>query len=1365
MSINLTVVVDNDEAIRRFRQLQQVAKTSTSNIVSDTDRMDMAMRRLGTAIGSLGLGFSLQQLGRQIATVRGEFQQLEVAFTTMLGSKAEADMLMSRTVEFAAKTPFDLQGVANGTKQLLAYGSNASEVTDELRMLGDIAAGLSMPLGDLVYLYGTTRTQGRMFTMDLRQFMGRGIPLAEELAKQFGVTKSQVSELVTEGKVGFEDMKNALVSMTSEGGKFYNLMEEQSKTITGKLSNLGDAVQQMFNNIGKESEDAISKTIEGASYLVENYEKVGRVLMDIVALYGSYKAAVMLINAVMRVRASLLAAETLAVRANAIAHTDLTAATTLLTKAMKALNLTALSNPYVLAGAAIAAATFGIYKWITAKSDEEKAIERVNKRMEEYNDKQSELQQKASEDVQVMKDANATSYDRVRAYNALIQAYPELLQRYDEEKIKLMEVAELNREISGITNDRRKQSLQGEHERLQNEINRLNERDSYVIDGKRYYDNPASKRKVERLEADKKAVESQLRQVEKEERQAEFDALPTDDKIKHYKAEIEALDGRIQRLTSEVENADNVRKGEVNQELKAAKSMRDEYNRRIETLKKTLKTEKPMAEDDEVGKARLKAQEAANKAEIELQKAHLDDKALLLTFEKEQALKALDERYKTTNDAETRAAIERERAATEALYDKQIDDALHEDVLAFAHAEQEKADKEKETLNELLEKYNMYTRSRKAIEKSFNDDIEALENSRTESNSAMVDSAIAEAKRQMEEALADFDLQELGGSNLFVKLFTDAAEMTSKHLKSIIADTRKLVNYLDGTSTDVPLGFTQEQLDTLKKQPDQIKAIYDALIEKQDELDSRTEYPFSNIIKGLKMLKEAHEQATKAAKATTKAEKEAAEANAGSAKGKAMDYLKEGALQAAEGVSFLAGKMGELAEVTDSESIKDMAESLEAAASFISDVAGGAAAGGWIGAAVGAATNLFSQMMNSFVQAEKSRQEFLNNERDFINGYQLLMLQLKEMDYDSIFGTDALGRAIDAYGKAQEALALYNKEVSASAKDFILDNLPHWWRDPSKNQEYLQFIDEYYGKLTKLQALGIKTRDRSAFAEFFGAEDEYTMLKDLRPQLWNDDGSFNVEEAKLFLETNTQINDEQRDLIQNVIDLKDQYDELIEEADQALESFLGDMAADLTDIIFDSIRNGTDAWDAFQDRGAEAINSLGKMMIQELFVKAYLDQYAEQLRDAFALGDVSKSSYKIAEIIDSMYDGMGEMMTGAMNAAQAWDAAAQEAGFDVSAMNDAAAQSATARGFQAMSQDTGDELNGRFTDIQGKVTDIRSFVIELMNTGKLHHAEAINIRDILLQLSGNVGDIRTFTQVLPEMRDAINNMNKKLDNL
>lgn len=260
-------------------------------------RIDTIFRRATKAAAGF---FTLQQAtsyATKIAQVRGEFQQLEVAFGTMLRNKGKADALMGQVVDMAAKTPFDLKGVASGAKQLLAYGVASEDVTKRLEQLGNIASGLSIPLNDIVYLYGTTMVQGRLFAQDVRQFMGRGIPLVQELAKELGKTENEINAMVTAGKIGFPEVQRVIDSLTKSGGMFYDLMKDQSKTITGQISNLGDAIDTMFNKIGQSQEGVISDAISGASYMVENYEEVGRIVTELVATYGAYKAILMTVSA------------------------------------------------------------------------------------------------------------------------------------------------------------------------------------------------------------------------------------------------------------------------------------------------------------------------------------------------------------------------------------------------------------------------------------------------------------------------------------------------------------------------------------------------------------------------------------------------------------------------------------------------------------------------------------------------------------------------------------------------------------------------------------------------------------------------------------------------------------------------------------------------------------------------------------------------------------------------------------------------------------------------------------------------------------------------------------------------------------
>ena len=388
--LHFDITGDNSNLMRKLQETEQGVKNVSKAVEREGGNIEEIFERLTKAAAAFGVGLSAKEFIAQSVQIRGEFQKLEVAFTTMLGSTEKADALMQQMVRTAATTPFDLQGVANGAKSLLAYGVAAEDVNKTLIRLGDIAAGLSIPLGDLVYLYGTTMAQGRLYTADLNQFTGRGIPMIGELAKQFGVAESEVKSLVEAGKVGFPEVQKVIESLTNEGGKFGGLMEAQSKTIAGQISNIEDSISQMFNNIGKANEGIINSALGVVSDLVENYEQVGKVLLELVGTYGAYKAALITITALQKAHSVVLAQAVVEQQLAAAAGITLSnaqamvaARTKLLQVATASLNKTMMFNPYILTASAVAALGFGIYKLVTYQTDAEKAQSKLNDAIKE----------------------------------------------------------------------------------------------------------------------------------------------------------------------------------------------------------------------------------------------------------------------------------------------------------------------------------------------------------------------------------------------------------------------------------------------------------------------------------------------------------------------------------------------------------------------------------------------------------------------------------------------------------------------------------------------------------------------------------------------------------------------------------------------------------------------------------------------------------------------------------------------------------------------------------------------------------------------------------------------------------------------
>lgn len=192
------------------------------------------------------------KIGKSILELGNNAQQAQISFTTMLGDAEKAKKLLSDLSDFAKKTPFELQGIRESATQLLAMWVSAEDMIDTLKALGDVSAGLNVPLERLALNYGQVLTQWKLTGKELKDFTTAGVPLLDELAKNLWKTKTQIQDMVSKGQIGASDMVQAFQSMTSEGGRFADLMEQQSETLAGQWSNLKDNLAGIGETIGLE---------------------------------------------------------------------------------------------------------------------------------------------------------------------------------------------------------------------------------------------------------------------------------------------------------------------------------------------------------------------------------------------------------------------------------------------------------------------------------------------------------------------------------------------------------------------------------------------------------------------------------------------------------------------------------------------------------------------------------------------------------------------------------------------------------------------------------------------------------------------------------------------------------------------------------------------------------------------------------------------------------------------------------------------------------------------------------------------------------------------------------------------------------
>lgn len=357
--------------VNKYAKEQERAARSTS----ETSDGLVDLLKKGAALAGITYGVDkIKQLGSEIISVRGEIQQLQIAFETMLGSKEKADRMMADIKKLALSTPFTLTEVADNTKQIIAMGIESDKAIDTVKMLGDVAAGVSVPLWRVAINYGQVSALGKLQSREIRDFAMAGIPIVEELGKMLGKTSSEIYSMVEAGRIGFPEVEQAFKNMSGEGGKFYNLMEKQNASVTGQISKLKDSIQLMFNEIGQDSEGVIYTSINAVSSLVDNYETLGKVLLGLIATYGVHKAA-MITNAAIT---EMVAAS------NGIFNKSLALRwlwTERVQKAQAFLDKTMLASPYAWAAAAAIALGYGIYKLATYQTESEEAQNRLNESM------------------------------------------------------------------------------------------------------------------------------------------------------------------------------------------------------------------------------------------------------------------------------------------------------------------------------------------------------------------------------------------------------------------------------------------------------------------------------------------------------------------------------------------------------------------------------------------------------------------------------------------------------------------------------------------------------------------------------------------------------------------------------------------------------------------------------------------------------------------------------------------------------------------------------------------------------------------------------------------------------------------------
>lgn len=1298
---HFTADIDNTKFKQKVADMRNDIKKVGSTTAEASNSMSESLKKIGTAIG---VTFGVSQLisfERQIVSVRGEFQQLEVAFNTMLGSKEKADRLLSQAINFAATTPFDVQQVSQGTKQLLAYGSAAEDVIDEMKMLGNIAAGLSIPLNDIVYLFGTTRTQGRMYTQDLRQFMGRGIPLAEELAKQFGVTKDKVGELVTEGKVGFEEMNKALQAMTSEGGKFYNLMEEQSKTIAGQISNLQDAFQQMLNNMGRNQEGIISGALNAASYLVENYEKFGRVLKDIIILYGSYKASVIAVNAATAIATEVAKGYTAAEMAQY-------RALLLVEKAQAALNKTMLKNPYIVLGTALVASVAGMVRWVRETEKGAKGIERFNDYVASENEALEENRQANEKLLTVAEDANKSYGQRIEAIESLKEKYPEIIARYKDEADALKNILEIRRLIN---DEEEKRQSDDDTSRYYDLLRRRSEIQKAIdIANKQGHSNPALYSELSALDKEIELVNERLEAY----RDAQWQKLQSVAQGEEFKRSIADIRKEIATAESELKAL----------RAKSVDGLTSTEQEKIKSLDETLKA--------------LRAEETLytgtkdNGKQLEASRQAARDEVKSITESKRQTSRLIQELDAQTEDAEIaliRDGAERKAREREAAYrreqrqiEKQYADTIaaeqerqqemyraqhngsdsgyefqENDVTSAALAaynaqrkaldiskEQERAkdaQDEAEAMRSYLEQWGDYEQKRLAITQRYaKERLEAV----TEGERLSIDAQEQQELDNLERAY--------GGT--LAKIFRDASTLARGELTESLQLAQNKLKELQssGKSSVEDIKDLQEQVDRLQEALLDIEPI---------DFGARWSDVAAQIKENGKLQELYNQQIDKSSEGAQNLASRLAkgkESLAAMIKGAGLNML-------ADGLSMAADAMGRLADTSGDNRLREWSEGMSVASSALQSALAGFANGGPLGAAIAAGTSLLGTGISKLLEYRAATLDSKKAADDYTASLKLLNLQVTKTS--SLFGDKVFEVGADAFRKAKEAAWEYSLIMTELANKKII-------------------IDGKNNNINGLYSLGII----NGYGDY-----DFDKLREWYDKFRDKIYDENVKTA-----------------IEQALALADAEKAALESLDDSLSTFTSRLSGQLADAIWDGVvLGGEDAWEQWEKISADMVAKVGKQVLQERFINTYLDGFNERIRNAMGSGDATN----LTDVMNDIIDGFPAIFNQASEAALAFKARMEAEGINFNKETEDERSSLAKQGVQA-TQESVDRQSGILTSIQDYVYRIDEKVAAILARGDASNAALNSVLSILGGIKSDTARLAAIESSLDAMRSDIN---------
>ncbi len=1419
--INFTIRANNENFLRALREAQAAVDQTVSAAENGGKDIDSVLSKLGQFASMTAIAAGVQKFVSQMVQVRSEFQAADTAIQTLLGSKEKADELMSKVREFAQISPLEFSDVTQATQMMLGFNIEAEKIPRFLQAIGDVSMGNTNQFNSLTLAFSQMSATGKLMGQDLNQMINAGFNPLQQMAKTTGKSISELKDEMSKGAISAEMVQQAFVDATSAGGQFYQMSENASKTIQGQISMLEDAMSAAFNELGKQSEGLIMKGISGATTLVENYEKVGAIVASLAASYGTYRTALIVATIAEKAHTTSLMTAIKATRAAAVAQA--------------ALNAVVKANPYVLLATAVVGVATAIWALHDSSTAAEKAEKAHHKAIEDVNSALENRRKEAEDCIRVVQDETETITAQVTAYNKLKTLCPELTRLYDIEALSVLNLADAQKVLNEERDKSYKSSvIQGLNEstekiqRLEKELEDYNSEDPSLARVSYSSTSIESKKKQldEQIEIRKK-YQADLKKIEEAEKQAE---TKTENKTSYTeafnkakaeydvarKAVEDAKKGTAEDYTQAVAELEKKEKAfkdlggtTFDKSSKTAEDLRKETDQYLTLIDQQALEMKRGKEDlwNQVRNAEISAMKdgsAKTLAEMEQQYK-----------ERKQAIERQQEDLLRSRISDAKTAFEANPSNKGKSFDgsgisltsgeiesfKKLYNSLDEE---RAKQQQEYWNKERSSLNEYLIEYGTFTQKKTALEEEYAKKVEE----------ATTYGEKMSLQAELKSKLSDLTNEEFSKSVNWEGVFNDLDNISLDYLQRLKERLKDALNNKDISA-------------------DNAKVIAERINEIDKQISSRkSEWKnvFGVAIPELEKIRQQEQDIADAQAELAKAQERynAAVMQAASAKQDIAMYMQQNGVSVADPQSITARDFQQYADIfnrlgknTDelankfqglSSSEKGLETSTQGLASAQSGAEEAAASSGSSMASTVAIIDAIVHGINDNVQAMVDLLDQLDvADTKFGKGFQSFAESskyasqawesLKSGDFigvaTGVVGSlktlgDALGKwGIAGFGYSDSNLADDLERLTASNEN--LKNSIDVLADKMEDSESLADIESIYEKQKEYLQQSIANTQESmirtgavynnGFLGIGGAKSSnYKIDKAISSAEWERVSSIvgqTVNSAGDFWKlTSEQMSDVSAYAADIYDKIKQAADDGVGDVSQFMDAYIdyykqldeleSARQEKLTNITFDSITDEFSSALEDMDSDAEDFTDNFEDMIRSAIVNSMMvEKYKSQLEKWYKTFSNSMTDGTLTDdelsALRSEYDSIVK------DALEERKNLIEAIGLGSSSSSD---NNATSGGFQTMSQDSADELNGRFTALQMSGEEIKRTLAESAmyqyQLVSLTTDGSTTLNNILYQhvvTNAYLEDITIYTKKMAGFSSQLDKMNDKLDKL